>query len=118
MARIVLTLDGKVLRDLTLSKERITIGRGPQNDLMIDSPAVSAEHAAISTARGEVVLEDLNSTNGVYVNEQGRGTLEDNDISKPLSRQIVRCVRRRHAVMAGQSQRMVARTRIPVDPVF
>lgn len=70
MARIVLTLDDKVLRELVLSKERLTIGRGPHNDLVIDSLAVSAEHAAIATVDGDVVLEDLNSTNGTQVNGQ------------------------------------------------
>lgn len=70
MAKIVVMLDDKVLRELVLSKERFTIGRGPQNDLVIDSLAVSAEHAAITKIGDDVVLEDLNSTNGTQVNGQ------------------------------------------------
>lgn len=70
MAKIILMLDGKVLRELVLSKQRLTIGRGPRNSLVIDSLAVSAEHAVIATMGNDVVLEDLNSTNGTQVNGQ------------------------------------------------
>lgn len=70
MAKIILTLDGTVLQELTLSKERITIGRRPHNDLVIDNLAISAEHAAIVTILSDSFLEDLNSTNGTQVNGQ------------------------------------------------
>lgn len=70
MAKIVLTMNGMVFQALTLSKERTTIGRGPQNDLVIDSPSVSGEHAMISMVGNDAILEDLNSTNGTQVNGQ------------------------------------------------
>lgn len=70
MAKIILTLNGEVLREVELSKERITIGRAPHNDLVIDNRAVSGEHVVIVTVNDDSFLEDLNSTNGTQVNGQ------------------------------------------------
>ena len=68
MASITVTLEGKLLREVALNKERITIGRRPHNDIVLDMRAVSAEHAAIITILHDSFLEDLNSTNGTQVN--------------------------------------------------
>jgi pSer/pThr/pTyr-binding forkhead associated (FHA) protein len=70
MAKIVLSMNNAILREVTLSKERVTIGRRPQNDIVIDSAAVSAEHAAIVTHNNDSFLEDLNSINGTQINGQ------------------------------------------------
>lgn len=70
MAKIILSKDDSILREMTLSKERITIGRRPHNDIMIDDLAISGEHAVIVTQNGDSFLEDLNSTNGTQVNGQ------------------------------------------------
>lgn len=70
MAKIVLSMNNAVLREVTLSKERVTIGRRPQNDIVIDSAAVSAEHAVIVTHNNDSFLEDLNSINGTQINGQ------------------------------------------------
>jgi pSer/pThr/pTyr-binding forkhead associated (FHA) protein len=70
MARIIVTLDDAVLQEFTLVKERVSIGRGPHNDVVIDDIAVSAEHATIITNFNDSLLEDLNSTNGTQVNGQ------------------------------------------------
>ncbi len=70
MAKIILTMENKVLQEITLAKERITIGRSPHNDLVIDDIAISAEHAVIIATRTDALLEDLNSTNGTQVNGQ------------------------------------------------
>lgn len=70
MARIILTLAGATLQEMTLAKERVTIGRGRQNDIIIDDLAISAEHAVIVTKDKDSFLEDLNSTNGTQVNGQ------------------------------------------------
>jgi len=82
MAKIVLSMDGVVLQEMTLSKERITIGRRPHNDLVIDNSAVSAEHAVIVTMLQDALLEDLNSTNGTRVNGQviKKHFLKNNDV--------------------------------------
>ncbi|HXF47582.1 MAG TPA: FHA domain-containing protein [Burkholderiaceae bacterium] len=70
MPRLVLSLDGVVLREVNLAKERTTIGRRSHNDLVIDNLAVSGEHAVVFTTGSDVYLEDLGSTNGTTVNGQ------------------------------------------------
>ncbi len=67
-AKLILSMDGMVLREYVLNKERMTIGRKPHNDVMIDNLAVSGEHAAVVTILNDSFLEDLDSTNGVTVN--------------------------------------------------
>ena len=68
--RIVLSLDGVVLREAALSKDRTTVGRRSHNDLVIDNLAVSGEHAVIFKAGDDYYIEDLGSTNGTTVNGQ------------------------------------------------
>ena len=68
MARLVLSLDGQTLAEYNMSKERYTIGRLPDNDIRIDNAAVSGHHALIINILNDSFLEDLNSTNGTYVN--------------------------------------------------
>jgi len=70
MPRLVLSLDGVVLREVNLTKDRTTIGRRSHNDLVIDNLAVSGEHAVMIMSGNEVYLEDLGSTNGTTVNGQ------------------------------------------------
>src|SRR6202158_1578445 len=68
MARLMLSLDGQVLAEYNTNKERYTIGRLPDNDIRIDNPAVSGHHSLIINILNDSFLEDLNSTNGTYVN--------------------------------------------------
>lgn len=68
MARLILSLDGQVLAEYNMNKERYTIGRLPDNDVRIDSPAISGHHSLIINILNDSFLEDLNSTNGTYVN--------------------------------------------------
>ena len=68
MARLMLSLDGRVLAEYNMNKERYTIGRLPDNDIRIDNPAVSGHHSLIINILNDSFLEDLNSTNGTYVN--------------------------------------------------
>jgi len=70
MPRLVLSLDGVVLKEVPITKDRTTIGRRSHNDLTIDNLAVSGEHAVISKSGDDVYLEDLGSTNGTTVNGQ------------------------------------------------
>jgi pSer/pThr/pTyr-binding forkhead associated (FHA) protein len=67
---MVLSLDGVVLREVNLSKERTTIGRRSHNDVVIDNLAVSGEHAVVYASGSDIYLEDLGSTNGTTVNGQ------------------------------------------------
>jgi hypothetical protein len=68
MARLLLTLEGQLLAEYNMNKERYTIGRLPDNDIRIDNPAVSGHHSLIINILNDSFLEDLNSTNGTYVN--------------------------------------------------
>ena len=68
MARLVLSLDGQTLAEYNMTKERYTIGRLPDNDIRIDNAAVSGHHSLIINILNDSFLEDLNSTNGTYVN--------------------------------------------------
>jgi len=70
MAKLILSLDGQVIKEHDVSKERMTIGRKPHNDIQIDNLAVSGEHAMIMTILNDSFLEDLGSTNGTLVNGQ------------------------------------------------
>ncbi len=68
MARLVLSLDGQVMAEYNMNKERYTIGRLPDNDIRIDNAAVSGHHSLLINILNDSFLEDLNSTNGTYVN--------------------------------------------------
>jgi hypothetical protein len=82
MAKLILSMDGLVLKEIPLAKERITVGRKPHNDIQIDNLAISGEHAAIVTILNDSFLEDLNSTNGTMVNGQAvkKHFLRNNDV--------------------------------------
>jgi predicted component of type VI protein secretion system len=68
MARLILSLNGQMMAEYNMSKERYTIGRLPDNDVRIDNPTVSGHHSLIINILNDSFLEDLNSTNGTYVN--------------------------------------------------
>ena len=68
MARLILSLDNQILAEYNMTKERYTVGRLPDNDVRIDNPAVSGHHSLIINILNDSFLEDLNSTNGTYVN--------------------------------------------------
>ncbi|MBH1966350.1 MAG: FHA domain-containing protein [Comamonadaceae bacterium] len=68
MPRLIVSIDGVVVKEVLLNQSRLTLGRRPHNDVVLDQLAVSGEHAVIVSEAGQVVLEDLGSTNGTYVN--------------------------------------------------
>jgi predicted component of type VI protein secretion system len=82
MAKLILSLDGMVIREYPLTKERTTLGRKPHNDIVIDNLAISGEHAMIMTILNDSFLEDLGSTNGTLVNGQPikKHFLQNNDV--------------------------------------
>src|SRR5437763_4220911 len=82
MAKLILSVDGQVLKEYPLSKERTLIGRKPHNDIQIDNLAVSGEHAAIITILNDSFIEDLGSTNGTMVNGKPvkKHFLQNNDV--------------------------------------
>src|SRR3954462_5446940 len=82
MAKLILSMDGLVLKEIPLTKERTTIGRKRHNDIQIDNLAVSGEHAVIVTILNDSFLEDLGSTNGTVVNGNAvkKHFLQNNDV--------------------------------------
>lgn len=68
MPKMIVSIDGVVIKEVQLTKDRTTLGRRPYNDVVIDNLAVSGEHAVLQMSGADVFLEDLNSTNGTYVN--------------------------------------------------
>ena len=70
MAKLILSMETTMLKEIPLTKERTTIGRKPHNDIQIDNLAISGEHAVVITILNDSFLEDLGSTNGTFVNGQ------------------------------------------------
>lgn len=81
MPKMIVSIDGVVIKEVQLTKDRTTLGRRPYNDIVIDNLAVSGEHAVLQLTGNEVYLEDLNSTNGTYVNGKAvkKQLLQNND---------------------------------------
>jgi len=68
MPKMIVSIDGVVIKEVQLTKDRTTLGRRPYNDIVIDNLAVSGEHAVLQMVGADVFIEDLNSTNGTYIN--------------------------------------------------
>jgi len=68
MPKMIVSIDGVVIKEVQLTKDRTSLGRRPYNDIVIDNLAISGEHAVLQMSGTEVHVEDLNSTNGTYVN--------------------------------------------------
>ncbi|MBS0493538.1 MAG: FHA domain-containing protein [Proteobacteria bacterium] len=78
MPKMVVAIDGVVIKEVALAQERTTVGRRPYNDVVIDNLAVSGEHAVFVRSGDDVLVHDLGSTNGTYVN------------GKPIKQQVLR----------------------------
>jgi pSer/pThr/pTyr-binding forkhead associated (FHA) protein len=84
LAKLLISRDGQPEQQVQLSKERMTLGRHPRNDIVLSHPAISAEHAVIVTILDDSFLEDLHSTNGTFVNGHriGKHFLQHQDAIK------------------------------------
>lgn len=82
MPKLIVSIDGVVIKEVPLTKERTSLGRRPYNDIVIDNLAVSGEHAVVHLRGDHVEIEDLGSTNGTYINGQAvkHHTLHTGDI--------------------------------------
>ena len=82
MARVLLKYKGAVLKEVILNKEVTTVGRKPDNDIIIDNQAVSGHHAKILLNNNIITITDLNSLNGTYLSGQpiSQSELYDGDI--------------------------------------
>jgi pSer/pThr/pTyr-binding forkhead associated (FHA) protein len=90
LAKIIISRDGQIEQQVQLSKERMTLGRHPRNDIVLSHPAVSGEHAVIVTILDDSFLEDLHSTNGTFVNGHriGKHFLQHQDVIKMARFQV------------------------------
>jgi pSer/pThr/pTyr-binding forkhead associated (FHA) protein len=81
MPKLSLMFDNKVVKEVPVGGRAVTIGRAPDNDLYVDNLAVSNYHAKIYFEAGRMVVEDLDSLNGTFVNDLRieRATLHDGD---------------------------------------
>jgi hypothetical protein len=81
MSRLVLKFEGATLKEVPLGTRPVTIGRAPDNDISIDNLAVSNYHARVYVEAGSLVVEDLNSLNGSFLNDirVERAMLKDGD---------------------------------------
>lgn len=68
MAKLIVTMNGAVVGNFFIEKPRVTIGRRSGNDIQLDDPGVSKEHAVILTVGNDHIFEDLGSTNGSAIN--------------------------------------------------
>lgn len=94
IARLAIASPEGEVHEFLVKESTITIGRAPHNTLVIQDPAVSGEHAAIMSLQGELILEDMDTTNGTKVNGQPvkKHFLQDGDLVA-LGRYTVRYVR-------------------------
>ena len=81
MGKLVVSLDGVVIKEVQITKDKTSLGRRPYNDIVIDNLAVSGEHAIMQLVGQDVFIEDLNSTNGTYINGKAvkKQLLQHND---------------------------------------
>jgi pSer/pThr/pTyr-binding forkhead associated (FHA) protein len=81
MGKLVVSLDGVVIKEVQVTKDKTSLGRRPYNDIVIDNLAVSGEHAVLQLVGADVLIEDLNSTNGTYINGKAvkKQLLQHND---------------------------------------
>jgi pSer/pThr/pTyr-binding forkhead associated (FHA) protein len=81
MAKLVISMNGLNVRDYELGSERVTLGRNSGNDIVLNEPVVSGEHAVLQLGDGATIT-DLDSTNGTYLNGQliRKSPLRHNDV--------------------------------------
>ncbi len=82
MPKLLLQFQGAVIKEIPITKGELTVGRNPENDIVIDNPAVSGRHCKISLVGETFFVEDLNSSNGIFVNAKKtlKSGLKNDDI--------------------------------------
>jgi len=82
MPKLLLKFNAAVIKEIPFDKDSLTVGRKPDNDIVIDNPAISGHHCRISVQGGTYFVEDLESTNGTFVNEKRvkKSGLHGNDV--------------------------------------
>ena len=82
MSKFVLHSQGTMLKEIPVNKAEYTVGRLPDNDIVLDHPAVSGHHCKITLVGDTFVVEDLKSSNGVFLNAKRtfKSGLKNNDV--------------------------------------
>jgi len=80
--KLELKFKDKVLKNIETEKPEIIIGRSPNTDIQIDNLAVSNQHIRLIRQKNHYTIEDLDSTNGTYLNDEKitKATLKHNDV--------------------------------------
>ncbi len=91
MPKLIVSIDGAVMKEVVLTKLRTTVGRRPYHDIVFDNLAVSGDHAALTWDDAQVSVEDLGSTNGTYVNGEAvrQRVLKADDVISLAKYQLV-----------------------------
>lgn len=115
MPKMIVSIDGVVIKEVQLTKDRTTLGRRPYNDVVIDNLAVSGEHAVLQMMGADVHIEDLNSTNGTYINGKAvkKQLLRHNDTIE-IGKHKIKFLNEQAGV--GFEKTMVIRPAAPVAP--
>src|SRR5207237_4675512 len=113
MPKLSLMFDSKLVREVPVGSRPVTVGRAPDNDLSVDNLAVSSYHARVYFEGGRMVIEDLNSLNGTFVNDLRveRATLHDGD-KVHIGKHIIKVDTSGDAPVPWQSARKTAAPRI------
>jgi general secretion pathway protein A len=104
LARLLVATDGRTIQEIPLRQGRVIVGRTPDNDVHIDSRFISRHHCQVITSAHSCVIEDLNSTNGIYVksNRVRRHHLNDGDVVLVGKHELIyvdeRAAQARHAL--------------------
>src|SRR6266849_2260825 len=113
MPKLSLMFDDKLVKEVPVGNRPVTIGRAPDNDLSVDNLAISNYHAKIYFEAGRMVVEDLNSLNGTFVNDLRveRATLHDGD-KVHVGKHVIKVDTSGDAPVPWQSGRKAAAPRI------
>ena len=111
MPKLILKFGDRHMQDCAIGTHPVSIGRLPDNTIVIDNPAVSGRHARVFREGNHYVVEDLRSTNGTFVNEKpiARHTLLDGDIVLVGKHSLV-------FTLAGGEQEQAAKAGDPFVP--
>ena len=118
MPKMIVSIDGVVIKEVQLTKDRTTLGRRPYNDIVIDNLAVSGEHAVLQMSGNEVYLEDLNSTNGTYINGKAvkKQLLANNDTIE-IGKYKIKFIHEQPAGFAGAEKTVILKPGQILQPV-